>query len=87
MWTDSVKTLSGVARKQPHSAYAGLKKSLSQDWASVQRFILNIGDDFGPVEQALQEAFIPDLFQGLVEVIPGRGLAHIPMKQTGLALP
>ena len=57
-----VKTLSGVARKHPQSAYSGLQKSLKQEWAFVQRVTPNIGDDFCPVEEALRETFIPDLF-------------------------
>ena len=35
-WTESVKNLSGVARKQPQSSYAVLQKSLQQKWAFVQ---------------------------------------------------
>ena len=30
-WAASVKTLAGVARKHPQSAYAGLQKSLQQE--------------------------------------------------------
>ena len=30
-WAESVGTLAGVACKHPHSAYAGLQKSLQQD--------------------------------------------------------
>ena len=39
-WADSVRTLSGVARKHPQSAYTGLQKSLQQEWAFVQRVTL-----------------------------------------------
>ena len=80
-------TLTGVARKHPQSAYSGLQKSLQQDWSFVQRVALDIGDAFRPVEQALREVFIQSLFQGLIEVIPGRGVIHLPMKQAGLAFP
>ena len=31
-WAESVKTLAGVTRKNPQSAYAGLQKSLQQEW-------------------------------------------------------
>ena len=50
-WADSVRTLSGVARKHPQSAYAGLQKSLQQEWAFVQRVTPGIGNEFGPVEE------------------------------------
>ena len=36
-WAESVRTLSGVDRKHPQSAYAILQKSLQQEWAFVQR--------------------------------------------------
>ena len=41
-WTESVKNLSGVAHKYPQSAYAGLQKSLKQEWAFVKRVTYNI---------------------------------------------
>ena len=31
-WADSVGTLAGVARKHRQSAYAGIQKSLQQEW-------------------------------------------------------
>ena len=61
-WTESVTILAGVARKHPHSAYAGLQKSLQQEWAFVQRVTLGVGYSFGPVEEALKEILIPALF-------------------------
>ena len=53
----------------------------------MQQVTPNIGDAFGPVEQALRVALIPALFQGLVEVTPGRGVTQLHVKQGGLALP
>ena len=79
--------MSGVARNYPQSAYSGLQKSLQQEWAFVQRIIPNIGDAFSPVEQALREAFIPSLFQFLIEGTPGRGLTRLPVKQVVRAIP
>ena len=79
--------VSGVARNHLQSAYAGLKKSLQQEWAFVKQVIPNIGDAFGPVEQALRGAFILALFQGLVEVTLGSWVTRLPIKQADLALP
>ena len=36
-WAESMKTLEGVARKHLQSAYAGLQKSIQQEWEFVQR--------------------------------------------------
>ena len=47
-WAESVKNLSGVACKHSQSAYAGLKKSLRQEWEFMQRVTPNIRDAFGP---------------------------------------
>ena len=53
----------------------------------MQRVSPDIGDAFGPVEQALQKTFLLDLFQGLGEGKPGRGVTRLPVKQAALALP
>ena len=85
-WAESVKTLAGVAHKQPQSAYAVLQKSLQQEWEFVQRVTSGIGDSSGPVEEALQRTFLPDLFQGLEEGALGIGVTHLLVKQKRLAL-
>ena len=43
-WMESVDILAGVARKHPQSAYAGLQKSLQQEWAFVQQVTPGVGD-------------------------------------------
>ena len=69
-WAESVETLAGVSRNHPQSTYAGLQKSLQKEWALVQRVTPGIRYDFGTVEKALQETFVPDLFKGLGEGAP-----------------
>ena len=46
-----------------------------------------VRDTFGPLEDALKETFVRELFQGLREGVPGRGVTRLPVKQAGLALP
>ena len=46
----------------------------------------DIGDAFGPAEQALRYAFILALFQVLGEGILERGFTCLPVKQAVLAL-
>ena len=82
-----MKTLSGVTLNHPQSAYAGLKKSLQQEWALVQRVTPGIGDAFGPMEEVLRGTFLLALFQVLGEVTSGRGFTCLPLKQSVLALP
>ena len=61
-WAESVRTLAGVARKHPQSAYAGLQKSFQQEWAFVQQVAPGIGEEFGPVEEEIAKAFLTALF-------------------------
>ena len=49
-WAKLVNNLSGVSHKHPQSAYAGLQKSLQQDWEFMQRVTPGIRDAFGPAE-------------------------------------
>ena len=79
--------LSGVARKHPKSAYAGLKKSLQKEWEFVQRVTPGVGDSFGPVETVLKETFVPALSEGLCKGMLERGVTRLPVKQAVLALP
>ena len=52
----------------------------------MQRVTPGVGAAFGPVEEALQEVFVPALFQGLTEEIPTRENSCLPVKQAGLAI-
>ena len=79
-WADSVDILARVSRKHPQSAYAGLQKSLQQEWVFVQRVTPSIGDAFGPVETARMETFVLALFEGLGNGVPERGVAHLKAK-------
>ena len=67
VWAESVETLAVVSCKHPQSAYAGLQKSLQQEWLFVQRVTPGIGDAFSSVEKVLRETFLPELFEGLGE--------------------
>ena len=86
-WAESVKTLAGVARKHPQSAYAGLQKSLQQEWAFVQRVTPGTGNPFRPVKEEIAKAFLPALFEGAGDGAPGREITRLPVKQAGMALP
>ena len=60
-----MKTLAGVACNHPQYVCSGLQKLLRKKWELVQRVTPGIGYTLGPVEEALQETFLLDLFQGL----------------------
>ena len=82
-----VDIITGVTCKQPQTAYAGLKKSLHQEWDFVQCITLDIGTAFQSVGNAIREAFLPALFKGGTYQIPGRAVTGLPVKQDEIDLP
>ena len=86
-WAESMNVLAGVAHKHLQSAYSGLQKSLQQEWDFVQRVTPGVGEEFGPVEEALREIFVPALFRGLKEGVPARESTRLTVNQAGLDLP
>ena len=86
-WKESVAIMAGFALKHPQSAYAGLQKSLQQEWYFVQRVTPGVGAAFGPAEEALREVFVPALFRGLTKGLPMRENTRLSVKKVGLAIP
>ena len=79
--------MAGLECNCPHTVYAGLHNSLHQEWYFVQRVTLDIGAVFQPVEDALREAFLPDLFKVATYQIPGRVITSMPVKQDSIDIP
>ena len=53
----------------------------------MKRVTLDIGTVFQLVEDAMQDAFPPDLFKGGIYQIPGRAVTVMIVNQAGIALP
>jgi hypothetical protein len=86
-WSKAVGELSQVAARFPQSAYAGLQKSLQQEWQFLQRVTDGLGEEFRGIEEALSTKFLPALF-GVAETDGTlRQLACLPVKKSGLAIP
>jgi hypothetical protein len=87
-WTEAVKELASVADIFPQSAYAGLQKSLQQEWQFVQRVVGGIGEEFAAVQKAISEIFLPALCRDTLEKDDVRLLLQgLPVKHAGMALP
>jgi hypothetical protein len=87
-WEHAVTQLAAAAKDFPQSAYAGLQKSLQQEWQFVQRATENCGERFNNLSKTIYDTFLPALFDDdIVEEDPRRKLAALPVKQAGLALP
>ena len=60
-WATELERLSDIAKTQPHAAYASLTHSLSSKWTFVTQTVPSIGDLLQPLEDILQQKFIPAL--------------------------
>ena len=61
-WVYGVQELASVAKHFPQTAHAGLTMSLQSEWQYLQRVCKGIGQEFGPVEEAIRQDFLPALF-------------------------
>eukprot|EP00731_Ephydatia_muelleri_P019516 Em0012g341a len=64
MWIDCVEKLSKAATKSPQAAYTALSKSLQCEWSYLQRVMLNCGDAFVPLQDAIFKALYPAWSEG-----------------------
>ena len=69
-----MEVLDGVAFQNPQTAYDGLQKYLQQEWYFVQRVIPNTREALQPMEEALENSFLPALFQRAMDEVPKRGI-------------
>ena len=63
-----------------------MKESLQQKWAFVQSVNPGIGEDFRPVEEALQHSFLPKHFRGNTAKVLAQVVTRLQVNQAGLAL-
>ena len=68
-WVKGVKAFGHNIKRYPQSAYAGLTKSLQQEWMYVQRVVPGVRERFAPIEKAIVEDFLLVLLGQLVEVV------------------
>jgi hypothetical protein len=52
-WVSGVASLAKVTKRYPQTAYAGLTKSLQQEWQYLQRGVPNCRPAFEPVEEVI----------------------------------
>jgi hypothetical protein len=86
-WTDAVGVLAYVAENHPQAAYAGLQKSLQQEWQFLQQVTEGIDVEFSGIESALCTQFLPALFGKESLTNSQQQLTCLPVKQAGIAIP
>ena len=85
-WTKEIKRLSQVAVSQPHAAYAAFTHGLSSRWSYVLRTIPEIQELLLPLEDAIQQQFIPALTGRPSCSTLERDLLALPVRYGGLGL-
>ena len=87
-WVHGVQKLAKVATRFPQTAFAGLSKSLQSEWTYVTRVTREVGPQFQPVEDAIQQQFLPAVFgQSEAALASKRRLFQSSVRHGGLGLP
>ncbi len=86
MWTQEIHQLGEVATSQPHAAYAGFIHGLLSKWIYLQRTIPDISSLFQPLEDAIQQTFIPALTGRPPCSKLTRDLLALPVRHIGMGL-
>eukprot|EP00978_Attheya_sp_CCMP212_P005533 scaffold12431_cov57-Attheya_sp.AAC.8 len=86
-WATAVTTIAKVCQHYPQLAYAGLQKSLQQEWQFLQRVTDGISTEFESVKSSLKDDFLPGLLGQSKIGQPLRDLLALPVKHTGIAIP
>ena len=86
-WDHGVRTLVKIAKRYPHSAYAGLGMSTQIKWKYLKSTIPGVGSIMGPIEDALREAFFPTFFGGEEVSADLREILGHSVKRGGLGIP
>ena len=60
-WEHRVKSLGKIVRRFPQTDYAGLVKSLQNEWNYLQRVTSGNGNLYEPIKKAIRDNFLPAL--------------------------
>ena len=56
-WAAQVELLAGIARTEPHAAYAAFRHGLSSRWTYLPRTVSRIGELFLPLDDKIRQNF------------------------------
>ena len=85
-WSEEVQRLAHVAISQPHAAYAAFTHGLAGRWTYLLRIIPDVQDLLLPLENVIQQHFIPAL-TGLPPCSKlERDLLALPVRHGGLGI-
>ena len=81
-----VEVVAEVSRFVPQSTYAGMQRTLQQEWTFVQRVVPNIDAFFKPLESSIQSKLFSELFGETVDD-PLRLWLSLQIKKGGASIP
>ena len=85
-WVQGVDQLTTVAETQPHAAYAAFTHGLASKWTFLTRIVPDTGDLFQPLEDAIQQCFLPTLTGQSAFNDNVRNLIALPSRLGGLGI-
>ena len=85
-WIAGVDDLARAAVKYPQTAYAGLQKSLQQEWQFLQRVTEGIEGAFSGLEEAISGRFLPALLGDKLPEDMRHMIMGLPVKEAGKAI-
>ena len=84
-WVNTITSLANIARTQPHAAYAAFIHAEQHKYTYFLRTIANISENLKPLDDAIDNVFIPALF-GSDITANERQILSLPIKEGGLGL-
>ena len=84
-WCNEIKKLTEIAKSQPHAAYAAFIHGEQHKFTYFMRTIANISDTLKPLDDAINNTFIPILF-GREITDNEREIISMPIREGGLGL-
>ena len=84
-WIDDIRSLSRVAREEPHLAYAAYVYGISKKWNYLARTTPDICDHLGEVEESIRSELIPALIGRPIDE-NYRTILALPARYGGMAI-
>ena len=85
IWVSNIKSLSDIAKSQPHVAYAAFIHGEQHKYTYFLRTIAEISENLKPLDDAINNLLIPALF-GSDVTESEREILTLPVKEGGLGL-
>ena len=86
-WCTEIKQLSKFAKTQPRAAYAAFIHSEVHRFSYFLRTIPSMGDLLQPLDEAIENHFLPTIISDNNITKPERNLYSLPIRLGGLGIP